>query len=255
MPSPRLTQHLSLLALSLLALTLSLLPRAPAAADEPTSPPLGKLACAAYKAPADVTAKCDAAAKAESILIDTYSQVLDALHGPARVAFIDDHTAWVASRAPMCLAINDSPLSDRPFPTTADDFDCLAASATARERFARAWLPPDPSQPTPSLDGDYSDGWGGSLTLSDASAKDVRLSLSVVRSTTFHIGEAEGPAKLSPDGETATLTLSGLDPAQPCVLTLTLAPNVITVTESEGCAVYHGARAYFDGTYRKLPAK
>ncbi|MCB1319447.1 MAG: DUF1311 domain-containing protein [Leptospiraceae bacterium] len=37
-----------------------------------------------------------------------------------------------------------------------------------------------------------------------------------------------------------------------CTLTFQLAPYIIKLEESDGCQMFHGARAYFDGTYRKV---
>lgn len=219
-----------------------------AADDAPT--PLGALACDAIKAPADVSEACAAASKSEAILMDTHGQVLEALAVADRDALTRDHANWLTWRAPFCLAISDGPSAERPFPTTAADYACVEEDARARERFERAWLP-DPA-PT-SLDGVYSDGWGGTLTLSGAKADGAKFRLEVVRSVAFHLGEVEGELALSADGKAATATVTEYgDP--PCVLTFALSPKRVEVSESE-CDMYHGMRAYFGGVYRLMPAR
>ncbi len=123
--------------------------------------------------------------------------------------------------------------------------------------------------------GDYDDGFWGSLEFEAIAKKPgvYRFLIEVVRGPTAHIGEIEGEVAIKADGsgvyaerpecggppsDPASANPANTGPwgGQPCCrLDFRLRNqggfHTIEVKETK-CGYYHGARAYFDGLYRKV---
>lgn len=123
---------------------------------------------------------------------------------------------------------------------------------------ARNETPPQDIQVIPSpeaidamfdINGIYDDANGGTLTISDAGELTFAFEITVVRGPTAHTGEIAGVAQIA--GETATFVDTNekafID-GNPCRLTFTFEGGWLKVT-GENTHYYHGARAFFDGTY------
>ncbi len=134
----------------------------------------------------------------------------------------------------------------------------LLICAVALAGCARNETPPQaiPVVPSPEtidaifdINGIYDDAFGGTLTISDATEVTFAFEMTVVRGPTAHIGEIAGVAQIA--GETATFIDTNEEAfidGNPCRLTFTFEGDWIKVT-GENTHYYHGARAYFDGTY------
>ena len=128
----------------------------------------------------------------------------------------------------------------------------MAALTRARCEMLAIW---DGKTAAPGLDGEYSDGFGGLLSIADSGPDSLGFTLSVVRGPTAHTGEITGTAKRN--GARATFTDADLPADQrgdpPCEMDFSIIGKRIEIT-SRNSQFYHGARAYFNGTYYKLPA-
>jgi len=99
------------------------------------------------------------------------------------------------------------------------------------------------------INGTYDDANGGTLTISDAGELTFAFEITVVRGPTAHTGEVAGIAQIT--GETATFIDTNEEAfidGNPCRLTFIFEGGWLKVT-GENTSYYHGARAYFDGTY------
>ncbi|TGK02028.1 DUF1311 domain-containing protein [Leptospira selangorensis] len=100
--------------------------------------------------------------------------------------------------------------------------------------------------------GSYTDGFGGSLKLfRDKSNKNIQFSFEVVRGPTAHLGEVNGNWTPSKEGKWSWASTEGCKSEDPdcCLLEFEYFQNRIEV-EEVSCSAYHGARAYFGGSYR-----
>lgn len=124
----------------------------------------------------------------------------------------------------------------------------LGAGLTeSRVEWLEAWLKTEQNE---GMAGEYDDGYGGLLQIVKE-GKDYFFSLQVVRGPTFHVGHLTG--KLRVNGSTAWFEIQeeGEEPTW-----LTLVPKEdgsrrLRVV-SENAHFYHGARAYFEGSYLKV---
>lgn len=136
----------------------------------------------------------------------------------------------------------------------------LWIGAVALAGCARTETPQDaPMIPSPDavdalfdINGVYDDANGGTLTISDAGELTFAFEINVVRGPTAHLGELAGIAEIA--GETATFVDTNEEAfidGNPCRLTFAFENGWIVVT-GENTQYYHGARAYFDGTYERV---
>ena len=105
--------------------------------------------------------------------------------------------------------------------------------------------------------GDYFDCFGGEVELKEV-AGGIAFKIEVARGPTAHIGEIEGVAVLKGDRAEFVEVLKAEDKAdpnrKPCKLAFTFSEGHIVKIEGENTSYYHGARAFFDGTYYKRNA-
>lgn len=96
------------------------------------------------------------------------------------------------------------------------------------------------------LVGEYNDGDNGSLTISK-NKNQFDFYLNVVRGPTHHLGEISG----SLDTKKKEFKWRDIKEGESCELNFKLSDYTIDIKEVE-CSSFHGARAYFDGIYRKI---
>ncbi len=94
--------------------------------------------------------------------------------------------------------------------------------------------------------GVYSDGDGGRIEIKKGSSG-YEFTMTCVRGETSHSGEVTG---VIPKIKTK-LTWKDSPKDTTCELEFTFSDYKIEVNEKE-CSVFHGARAYFSGKYRKI---
>lgn len=136
-------------------------------------------------------------------------------------------------------------------PTASVDYwRWMAALTRSRCELLAIW---DGKTAARGLEGEYSDGFGGLLSIAKSGPDSLGFSLSVVRGPTAHTGEIKGTAKRN--GARASFTDADLPADQrgdpPCVMDFSMIGKRVEIT-SKNSEFYHGARAYFHGTYYKL---
>lgn len=162
----------------------------------------------------------------------------------------EDSKKWIAYKEGLCAMQSEIESQGTDSGQQIAERDCLLGMTRSRLEFLRRAFPVKPSHRRDS-GGEYSDGTGGNMTLTFKQGNVYRFRIEVVRGPTVHIGEIEGDVDLRGSAPSATIEpVSEGEP--PCIMTFQPRGRSIEITEGEGCRGYHGARAYFDGTYRLL---
>lgn len=216
------------------------------------------LAQQAPQAPCDKTSKAQRAAcyrqqftAADRRLNEVYKRLAAALDPPRRQDMQADSQTWIAYKEEHCLAIavTNTGLTETKAKQHTEYVACLYELTSARTTYLQRAFGREGV--TAALAGTYDDGVGGTLTLRRKHAETYAFHLSVVRGPTHHVGNFEDTVTL-----TATTTTfvqkndcGGDTPC--CRLTFTKRPWALKI-DAESCEAWHGARAYFDGTYRKV---
>jgi uncharacterized protein YecT (DUF1311 family) len=131
---------------------------------------------------------------------------------------------------------------------SADYWEAMADFTEMRTRFLRASF--DASLPK-GITGLYQDSFGGELKL-EATKDGVVFSISVVRGPTSHTGGLTGIATLKRDAAVYKEQVEAGEDRKPCELTFNFVEGHIVKLEGKNTEYYHGARAYFVGTYFKV---
>jgi len=102
------------------------------------------------------------------------------------------------------------------------------------------------------IDGSWTDGKGGLLEIRLVNKDDLEFSIDVVRGPTSHLGNIEGFAAFVREGKNKAVFVdtdkdSFID-GKPCMIEFFFDGEKIKL-KSENARMYHGVRAYFDGTY------
>lgn len=138
---------------------------------------------------------------------------------------------------------------------------CALSYTETRTEYLRKAFGGEGVSPGPA--GTYADSFGGTLRLKETqTAKQLEFQLEVVRGPTHHIGEIGGKFDLVP-GRTSVyaertecagdVRPAGESETPCCRIEFTFHATRPTVSvKATGCEYYRGARAYFDGDFRKI---
>ncbi len=138
-----------------------------------------------------------------------------------------------------------------PLATSAEYWEAMKMYTEERVEYLKAWLTVKPKD---IWEGTYKDCNGGTLTITKKDGK-LTFSISVVRGPTFHMGEIEGrlvinkhKARFSDKGN-----INIHDAGEKTWLDFAQLGNGLQIeVTGTNTQPYHGARAYFDGTYRRM---
>ena len=131
---------------------------------------------------------------------------------------------------------------------SADYWEAMAGLTTARTRFLRAAFD---SPPPAGISGSYEDSYGGELKLEER-ADFVAFQINVVRGPTSHTGGLVGLALLRDGTAVFKEIVEAGEDREPCELTFSFSKGRVVKVEGKNTDFYHGARAYFFGTYFKV---
>jgi hypothetical protein len=142
---------------------------------------------------------------------------------------------------------------------TEEDVDFWGSQAEmtrSRIEFLKAWVAMETDGAgNGDWSGRYSDGYGGTLYLSQDD-EGLYFAVDVVRGPTFHLGSLSGKAKVN--GMTAFFTdedrleEEGKEEETWLIFRMGTGEDSRIEVNGENTMYYHGARAYFDGKYVKL---
>ncbi|MEM6278105.1 MAG: lysozyme inhibitor LprI family protein [Verrucomicrobiota bacterium] len=98
-------------------------------------------------------------------------------------------------------------------------------------------------------EGVWSDGYGGELAIFETGGRSIEFFLEVVRGPTYHLGSIGGIAETNEHEARFSIQEESVD--KPTWLTFHHTGGRIKVS-GVNTQMYHGARAYFDGTYIRV---
>jgi uncharacterized protein YecT (DUF1311 family) len=207
---------------------------------------------AATSAEEDV-AKLDQArqrfATADADLNKTFQEVRSTLRENALNDLRDRQREWLkhrdylASDQPRQNGFEGTDVKQSP-----DYWEAMADLAKERAEFLRAAF--NPALPK-GITGVYQDSYGGALQLEET-AQGLVFSINVVRGPTTHTGGLTGVATLKGRVATYKEKVAPAEDRKPCELTFAFSDGHIVKITGKNTGYYHGARAYFDGTYLKV---
>lgn len=165
---------------------------------------------------------------------------------------------WIRNKEYFC-GFQAELESGRKDPKNATYYSCLLKFTRSRILFLRQGFAREGVKP--GKPGSYDDGEGGRLTLKKKTDDRFEFTMEVVRGPTAHIGEIGGAFTLHGrkgefrSGEFCDRNKNEKDEKEAndtcCRLTFDFRKYHVKVVE-QNCSMYHGAKAYFTGEYRKV---
>ena len=190
-------------------------------------------------------------AEADRELNAVYKRLYATFETARQKAMQDNSRRWIVYKDELCLestAINNN-LTPQQAKNSAGYSACLYDLTVARTAYLKRAFAQEGV--APGLAGTYDDGFGGTLTLKPANGDTYAFHIEVVRGPTYHTGDVEGDVHLQTGPATFVQAVDCGEETPCCRLTFTRAPMFIAV-EEDNCGMFHGARAYFSGEYRKV---
>ena len=188
-------------------------------------------------------------ATADAELNKTFQEVRSKLREKALKDLRDRQREWLKHRDDMASAQpRQNGFEGSDFKQSPDYWEAMADLTKERAEFLRAAF--DPALPK-GITGLYQDSHGGALQLEET-PPGIVFSINVLRGPTLHLGGLTGVAVLK--GQVA-IYKEEVEPAEdrrPCELTFAFSDGHIVKVAGKNTGYYHGARAYFDGTYFKV---
>lgn len=175
----------------------------------------------------------------DDLLNTTYKRVIASSPDRAK-SLRDSQRDWIKYRDDMAGFGLEDPVEKSP-----SYWNQRTEHTVTRIEFLQAWAGEFKVNSNPA--GTYRDFHGGHLTVLPGKKK-FEFQMEVVRGPSSHLGNIEGEARWL-DKKIAEFRDES-DP--PAVIRFTFEERGIVKVEGENTSEYHGARAYFDGTYYKV---
>lgn len=188
-------------------------------------------------------------AAADADLNKTFQEVRGKLRGNALNDLRDRQREWLKHREYIA---SDQPRQNgfegSDFKQSPDYWEAMADLTKDRAKFLRAAF--NPALPK-EITGVYQDSQGGALQLEET-PQGVVFSINVVRGPTTHTGGLTGVAALKGSVAVYKEKVEPAEDRKSCELTFAFSDGHIVKVTGKNTEYYHGARAYFDGTYFKV---
>ncbi len=206
--------------------------------------------CAGFESPNERKACWKIQMQAADLRLNsTYRWLRKRLPAAEKQELKKDSRAWIHYKTFQCgfeAEMQHKTLKDPR--DTETFFSCIHGYTVSREQYLRqAFGYEGVSKST--IDGEYRDTFGGTLSLQTRNGA-LHFQLNVVRGPTHHTGEIKGV--LQRNGDVGSFsTKDEMSPPQMCQIQASFRPFRISL-KATNCSYFHGARAYFDGLYRKV---
>lgn len=188
-------------------------------------------------------------AAADADLNKAFQEVRSKLSGNALIDLRDRQREWIKHRDYMAA---DQPRQNgfegSDFKLSPDYWEAMADLTKERTEFLRAAF--DSTLPK-GITGVYQDSSGGALQLEET-AQGIVFSINVVRGPTTHTGGLTGVATRKGNSAVYKEKVEPPEERKPCELAFAFVDGHIVKLTGKNTEYYHGARAYFDGTYFKV---
>jgi len=186
---------------------------------------------------------------ADADLNKTFQEVRSKLSGSTLIDLRDRQREWLKHRDYMA---SDQPRQNgfegSDFKQSPDYWEAMADLTKTRTEFLRAAF--DGTLPK-GITGVYQDSYGGALQLEET-PQGIVFSINVVRGPTTHTGGLTGVANRKGSGAVYKEKIEPPEDRKPTELTFAFVDGHIVKLTGKNTEYYHGARAYFDGTYFKV---
>ncbi len=187
-------------------------------------------------------------AKADTSLNAAYKTAIEGLGEEEKARLREDQRGWIEYRDFMAKAQPQQAGDDGEKPeSSAAYWDMMAGLSDDRA----TWLASFTKKDLPAgLTGEWMDSRGGWLYLEER--KDgLAFGIEVVRGTSSNLGGMAGLAVKTKEGALYMEKVPATEKRPPCILTFKLSGGTLELT-GENTDPFHGARAYFNGKYRKV---
>jgi uncharacterized protein YecT (DUF1311 family) len=188
-------------------------------------------------------------AAADAELNKAFQEVRSKLSGSALIDLRDRQREWLKHRDYMA---SDQPRQNGfeggDFKLSPDYWEAMADLTKERTQFLRSAF--DSTLPK-GITGVYQDSYGGALQLEET-AEGIVFSIIVVRGPTTHTGGLTGVAARKGGGAVYKEKIEPPEDRKPTELAFAFVDGHIVKLTGKNTEYYHGARAYFDGTYFKV---
>lgn len=185
--------------------------------------------------------------EADKELNVSYKEALKKITGEDKEAFKENQRNWIEYRDYISeWQVEDGvKKEDSPY-----YWELMGGLSQDQVKMIKAWSGVSQED---EWSGTYSDGYGGHLTIK-RKGKKLHFQISVVRGPTFHIGELEGEAKLNQYSARFSTPIEH-EPGEEAWLTFIKEGEFRIKVVGENTQGFHGARAFFDGTYLRLATR
>ena len=188
-------------------------------------------------------------AAADADLNKAFQEVRSNLSGSALTDLRGRQREWLKHRDYMA---SDQPRQNgfegSDFKQSPDYWETMADLTKSRTEFLRAAF--DSTLPK-GIPGVYQDSYGGALQLEET-PEGIVFSINVVRGPTTHTGGLTGVATRKGNGAVYKEKIEPREDRKPTELTFAFVDGHTVKLTGKNTEYYHGARAYFDGTYFKV---
>lgn len=179
--------------------------------------------------------------KADKDLNKTYKSLQTSLASSKAEEMKKDSRTWIDHKEALCSG--QSGMSND---SKAVYYECLYSMTSDRTRFLKEAFGGEGTDN--KIEGAYSDSLGGNIVIEKA-GKGYKFTIEVVRGVTSHTGEVSGEISLK--NNSATFDQKEKDGNESCKIGFKFSDRKVNVDEIK-CDSYHGASAYFGGTYYKV---
>lgn len=152
---------------------------------------------------------------------------------------------WIAYKENYCGM--QETLSENENEKSIHKYSCLVTMTEERTLFLKLAFGKDGV--SPGISGSYSDSFGGMIELKSTPKDFYFFKIIVVRGFSAHTGELDGSIAIKNDN--ARYVLKSDSGELECDLKFKFLKSKIEIDELK-CDLYHGANAYFSGTYFKI---
>jgi uncharacterized protein YecT (DUF1311 family) len=187
-------------------------------------------------------------AKADAALNAAYKEAMETLEKEEQASLRKDQREWIEYRDYVAKAQPGQADDDPEKPeASAVYWEMMAGLSSDRAE----WLSSFTKDLPEGLTGEWMDSRGGQISLQER--KDgVAFGIAVVRGHSFHVGGIAGLAKKTKTGAKFVEKVPKDEEREAAILTFTLKDSGWLEVKGEHTEHHHGARAYFDGEYRKV---
>ena len=187
---------------------------------------------------------------ADATLNSVYNEVRETVPEYRYTKIQKEQRDWIAYRDHRAIAAAqfDGGAASGKETANPEYWNAMAYLTETRIEILNAWMKVDTF--TKTWEGTWIDGYGGILRIAENTEGSFSFACSVVRGPTYHLGNIDGNA--TTNQTTARFSTRADEDTPETWLTFLLESDGRLRVIGEQTIYFHGARAYFDGTYLRI---